>query len=257
MSGHCPAKHLGEYDQVVVVAIKGTPANPDLLYGEILAGKVAPRPLTVQSEPVYRVPRPPDPARKFIFSPDMIDEVQGLRLIQDGGAWALNGFQALLEVPTPPKDIEPIVAPRPGHMALVLAAGIADGAVISTDDYGTAALRGKTYSVETMMRVEIEPCPTDPSNQIIKTTNRLKPTTTLTLLAEDGTLVEMNGDEALLEFITKNKAALAAYLNTKFKPLYQFNFNGMGSWMDRIRLKGKYELYTAQKHVIGAITPGL
>src|SRR5258708_5142755 len=64
-----PGKHQGEYDQVVVVAVKGTPGDPEALYEQILAGKTAPRSLTLQPEPVYRVPAPLDPARKFVFSP--------------------------------------------------------------------------------------------------------------------------------------------------------------------------------------------
>src|SRR5690606_5487920 len=121
--------------------------------------------------------------------------------------------QALLEVPRPPQQIEPVVAPRPGHTALVLAAGVANGAVIETQDYGRAALRGKTQHVEQIARVEVEAAPGDPERQVKKTTIRLKPTTTLTLLAQDGTLVEMDGDEALLGFITSNRKALAGYLN--------------------------------------------
>jgi energy-coupling factor transporter ATP-binding protein EcfA2 len=90
-----------------------------------------------------------------------------------------------------------------------------------------------------------------------KTTVRLKPTTTLTLLAGDGTCVAMEGDEALLGFITANKRALADYLNAKFQPKYRFDLNGMGRWLDAIRLKGRYALYPAQKHVIAAVTRGL
>src|SRR5262249_26532812 len=69
-------------------------------------------------------------------------------------------------------------------------------------------------------------------------------------------MVEMDGDEALLSFITANRQALASYLNCKFSPMYRFDFNGLSSYLDRIRLKGKYPLYTAQKHVVGAVTRG-
>src|SRR5436309_1435608 len=88
--------------QFLEVAIKGLPADQEALYAHILAGKANPRPLTVQAEPLYRVPAAPDPGRKFVFSPDIIDEAQGLRLIQEQGAWKTNGFQALLEIPRPP-----------------------------------------------------------------------------------------------------------------------------------------------------------
>ncbi len=215
-------KHQGEYDQVVVVAIKGIHPNPTQLYQSILEGKVSPRLLTLQSEPLYKLPASPQITR-FVFAPDIIDEEQGLRLIQEQGAWKTNGFQALLEVPRPPEQIEPVVAPRPGHMALVLAAGVANGAVIQTEEYGRVAIRGKTQHVEQIARVEIEAAPGDPERQVKKTTIRLKPTTTLTLLAQDGTVVEMDGDEALLGFITANKQALTGYLNQKFKPMYSFD----------------------------------
>jgi len=85
---------------------------------------------------------------------------------------------------------------------------------------------------------------------------RLKPTTTLTLLSERGDVTEMEGDEALLSFITANKRALAQYLNARFDPLYRFDFARMGRFLDRIKLKGKHALYGAQKHVIGAVARG-
>ncbi|MCK6580828.1 MAG: DUF6094 domain-containing protein [Anaerolineae bacterium] len=251
-----PGKHLGEYDQMIVAAVKGVPLDVAALYEQLIRDRDNPQPLTIQPEPTYRLPSP-RPIQRFVFAPDMLDEVAGLQLIEEQGAWKTGGFQALLEVPPPVTEIEPVVAPRPGHLALVLAAGVADGAVIETDEYGHVALRGKTRHVEQIARVEIEADPNDPERQVKKTTIRLKPTTTLTLLGADGTTVEMEGDEALLGFITSNKRALASYLNAKFQPMYRFDMNGIGRWLDSIRLKGKYALYTAQKHVIAAVTRGL
>ncbi|MBE2269366.1 MAG: hypothetical protein IAE80_14120 [Anaerolinea sp.] len=251
-----PGKHLGEYDQMVVAAIKGVPLDPAELYEQIVRDRDHPQPLTVQAEPLYRLPAP-RAIQRFVFAPDMLDEAAGLKLIEEQGAWKTGGFQALLDVPPPTAEIEPVVAPRPGHLALVLAAGVADGAVIETTEYGRVALRGKTRHVEQIARVEVEADPNDPERQIKKTTIRLKPSTTLSLLSGDGTTVEMEGDEALLGFITANKRSLAQYLNAKFQPMYRFDLNGMGRWLDRIRLKGKYTLYTAQKHVIAAVTRGL
>jgi hypothetical protein len=250
-----PGKHLGQYDQIVVCAVKGEPADSAALYERILQARDLPRILTVQREPVYRLPKPPV-IQRFVFAADMLDEAAGLRLIDEQGAWRTSGFQSLLEIPPPPAQIEPVVAPRPGHLALVLAAGVADGAVINSEEYGQVALRGKTRHVEQIARVEIEADPNDPDRQVKKTTIRLKPTTTLTLLGADGTTVEMEGDEALLGFITANKRALAAYLNAKFQPMYRFDLNGIGRWLDGIRLNGKYPMYTAQKHVVGAVTRG-
>ncbi|MCA9886703.1 MAG: hypothetical protein KC708_27225, partial [Anaerolineae bacterium] len=169
-----------QYDQIIVVAIKGMQANPETLYAQIMAQKNEPRLLTVQEEPVYKLP-PPKTLNRFTFAPDVIDAEQGLRLIEEQGAWKTNGFQALLEMPPEPAQIEPVVAPRPGHMALVLAAGVADGAVIETETYGTVAIRGKTQHVEQIARVDVESDPNDPERQVKKTTIRLKPSTTLTL----------------------------------------------------------------------------
>lgn len=249
-----PGKHLDTYDQVVVVAIKGQSVDPAALYDQILAEKAQPRLLTVQPEPLYRVPPSPDPKRKFVFAPDVVDEIQGLRLVMEQGAWKTNGFQSLLSVPPSTQDIEPPVPPRPGHMALVLAAGVANGAVIETEAHGRVAIRGKTQPVEQIAKVEVETSPSDPDHSITKTTVRLKPTTTLTLLSEVGEVIEKQGDEALLGFIIANKQALASYLNQRFKPMYRWDFHGLKGFLDRIRLKGKYPLYTAQKHVIAAVT---
>jgi hypothetical protein len=248
-------KHLGEYDQIIVAAVKGLQPNPDALYEQIMVQKAAPQLLEIQPEPVYKLPAP-KPISRFVFAPDLIDEAQGLKLLDEQGAWKSHGFQSLLEIPQPLPQIEPVVAPRPGHLALVLAAGVADGAVIETEQYGTVAIRGKTRHVEQIARVDVESDPNDPERQVKKTTIRLKPSTTLTLLAADGTLVEMDGDEALLAFITSNKKALAGYLNSKFSPAYRFDMNGLARWLDRVKLKGKHTLYAAQKHVIAAITKG-
>ena len=250
-----PGKHLGEYDQIVVAGVVGQPLNPEAHYAHLVEQKSNPQPLTLQAEPVYVLPPPPKRDR-FVFAPDVVDEQQGLRLLESGGAWMTNGFQALLATPPPPPQIVPVVAPRPGHTALVLAAGVADGAVIETAEYGRVALRGKTVQVEQVGRVEVESDPKHPDQSIKKTIVKLKPTTTLTLLGADGTIVEMDGDGALLGFITRNQHALATYLNTRFDPVYRFDLNGLGGFLGRIRLNGKYPLYPAQQHVIAALTKG-
>lgn len=248
-----PGKHLGEFSQVILVAVKGLQANPNSLYQNLLLQKQNPRLLTVQSEPIYKLPKPPK-LNRFVFAPDMVDETQGLHLLQEQGAWKNQGFQTLLELPPAPTEIVPPVAPRPGHTALVLAAGIADGAVIESSEHGLVALRGKTRPVEVIARVEVEPDERDPEHQIKKTTIRLKPTTTLTLLAQDGTITEMEGDETLLNFIRGHRQALAQYLNQRFKPMYRFDLNGLGKILERIKLNGKHPLYMAQRHVIAAMT---
>jgi hypothetical protein len=237
-----PGKHLGQYDQRVVAAVKGMPPDPAALYDQLMRDRDQPQPLIVQDEPRYRLPAP-RALQRFVFAPDMLDADAGLALIREQGAWKTGSFQALLEPPPPPVEIEPVVAPRPGHLALVLAAGVADGAVIETTEYGRVALRGRTRHVEHIARVEVEADPNDPQRQVKKTTLRLKPTTTLTLLAADGTTVEMEGDAALLGFISANRRALARYLSARFQPMYRFDLNGIGRWLGAIRLNGRHALY--------------
>jgi hypothetical protein len=81
--------------------------------------------------------------------------------------------------------IQPIVAPRPGHTALVLAAGVANGRYREHRIWHRS-IRGKTIHTEEISHVDVEADPNDPDHQIKKTTLRLKPTTTLTLLSADG-----------------------------------------------------------------------
>jgi hypothetical protein len=255
-----PGKHQGEYDQIVVVAIKTMDRPSDdeqsALYESILAQKAQPHPLEIQPEPIYTLPEPPA-VRQFVFAPDNIDEQQGLQLLETHGAWRTAAFQHLLQPPTRLDRSEPIVAPRPGHMALVLAAGIADGAVIDTAEYGRAALRSKTRHVDEIARTEAQDNPADPDHPITKKVHRRRPSTRTMLLTESGQQVILEGDEPLLGFITANQTALSDYLNRCFTPLYDFDFNGLGGWLSSLRLKDKYPLYVPQKHVVGAITRGL
>jgi hypothetical protein len=251
-----PGKHQGEYDQIVLVATvgQGKSTHEMQTYNKLVKQKQDPIELTVQADPIYKLPPPKD--KRFYFAPDDIDAQTGLVLVDEYGAFGNAGFQTLLAVPERAAQSEPLVMPRPGHTALVLSAGVANGAVINTVEHGEVALRSKIEIREEIARVETEEDPNDPDRVIKKTTMRLRPATQLTLLAHDGNLVEMEGDDALLSFIKNNRKALAQYMNDKFDPLYKFDFAGIKRYLDRIRLKGKYPLYTPQKHVVAAVSAG-
>ncbi|MFZ4816988.1 MAG: DUF6094 domain-containing protein, partial [Phototrophicaceae bacterium] len=122
-----PGLHQGEYRQVIVAAVKGANPRPDDLLNKLESERENPCLLTVQAEPPYRLPALPKVA-KFYFSPDEIDATTGAQLIAQAGAWAGAGFQALLHTPMPHEPESPVVTPRPGHLALALAGGLADGA---------------------------------------------------------------------------------------------------------------------------------
>lgn len=52
-----PGKHLGEYSQMIVAAIKVVPLDPTALFEQVVRDRDNPQPLTVQPEPVYRLRR--------------------------------------------------------------------------------------------------------------------------------------------------------------------------------------------------------
>jgi 16S rRNA G966 N2-methylase RsmD len=85
-----PGKHLNTYDQIVVVAIKGTHDDPEALYQSIRQAKSDPLPLTIQPEPLYKLPKPRQLPR-FTFAPDTITPEAGLQLIETQGAWKSCG----------------------------------------------------------------------------------------------------------------------------------------------------------------------
>ena len=129
-----PGKHLGEYEQIIVVArvARGKSTHATETYDKLVAQKQDPKLLTVHAEPVYKLPAPK--ATRFYFAPDDIDIASGQTLVESYGAYTSAGFQNLLAVPQVAEQSEPLVMPRPGHTALVLSAGVANGAVINTVD---------------------------------------------------------------------------------------------------------------------------
>ena len=250
-----PGKHLDTYDQIVVVAIKGHSSDEEALFNSIMAQKASPRMLVVQDTPLYKLPAPPVISR-FVFAPNVVDEATGLRYVTDEGAWQNPRFQTLLLPETEEyRRIESITPPRPGHTTIVLAAGMTDGAIIDSAEHGQVALRGKTERIETTARVETEPG-RDPEHTITRTTKRLAPKSTLTLLTKTGTVIHLNDDTSMIDFIVDHKQALTHYIEQRFEPMYKFDLNGLRPFLDPIRLNGKYELYTAQKHVVAALTRG-
>ncbi|MEM9955268.1 MAG: DUF6094 domain-containing protein [Chloroflexota bacterium] len=252
-----PGKHLGEYNQIIVVARveRGQSAHASQTYNKLLVQRDNPQLLTVQADPIYKLPAPNN-SKRFYFAPNDITITTGQTLVESYGAFTNAGFQNLLAVPQVAEQSEPLVMPRPGHTALILSAGVANGAVIKTIEHGEVALRSKIETREEVARVETQTDSRDPERKIKKTTMRLRPATQITLLASDGNLVEMEGDEAILDFIKTNRQALAHYMSAKFDPLYKFDYAGIHDYLNAIRLKGKYPLYTPQKHVIAAISAG-
>jgi len=245
-------KHLHEYDQIIVVAIKGKHSNPQVLYDHIMATKDDPHPLPILEKPVYQIPPPPTIAR-FTFAPDEVTPELGLKLIQERGAHLSARFNALFAIPPTDEQIETIVPPRPGHMAYVLAGAATSGIVMETETYGKVAMRSVVKHVEERSDAVI----TQSGSEQVTITS--KPKASITLLTQTGSIVNLAGDDDLLNFIVTNKDRLIEFVKSRFTPLYEFDYAGFGRILDGIALvKGdkRYPLFTPQKHVIGAILKG-
>jgi len=243
-----PGLHLGEYVHVVVVAQEGTPPeDPTLFAQRILQDAAHPRELTVQDTPHYAFP-PPRAKQRFVFAPQVITPELALQAVQADGAQLGAGFQRLLEAPPPVQEVHPIVRPRGGQLALVLAAGLFNGIVVHTDE-GRAAVRSTVESVEQLVEgVEVdETDETTTEREVYRT----RPQVTITLLDERGQITDMSGDAALVDFIGRHKSALLDYLDRHFTPLYNFNYGPLASILNRVRLNG-HRLYETQKHVTAA-----
>ncbi|GAB4528628.1 MAG: hypothetical protein OHK0046_47720 [Anaerolineae bacterium] len=246
---YLPGKDFGKYQQIIVVAIKGKAEDSEALKASIQHQKAHPRYLTVQAEPLFNVPQPARVAN-FHFTPETIDPEQASRLIEQYGAAKTSAFQELLTPPEPRGYDDPIVPPRPGHMAFVLAGNAMSGTILPTDEYGRVAFRSIVDRVQDISLIS----PGDEESKILL---REKPRTRMLLITPDAKAVEMEGDTSLLNFIKNNRQALLGHLKDRFHPLYKFDYAGAGEFLSRIKLGGKHALYTAQKHVIGAVLTGL
>jgi hypothetical protein len=247
-----PGLHLGAYAQVVVVARVGRAAtDPAHIAAQIIEQRSAgawPE-LTMLLEPRYAFPRPA-PCKSFVFAPEILtpDVVQAA--LETESAQAAAGFQALLDPPPPPEPVRPIVRPRGGQLALILAAGLFNGLVLDTP-HGRAAVRSTVEAVEQLVDSRATGADGDESDeaQTERQVYQTRPVVTITLLTAGGTVIDASGDEAAVRFIQENRQALLAYIDREMEPLYQFDYSPLAPVL--ARSKGG-RLYATQRHIVGA-----
>ena len=243
-----PGLHLGEYVHVVVVAQEGTPPDEPAQFAQrILQDAAHPRELTAQDTPLYAFPQPRI-IRRFVFAPKVITPELALQAVQADGAQFGAGFQRLLEPPPPVENVRPVVRPRGGQLALVLAAGLFNGIVVQTEE-GRAAVRSTVEPVEQL----VEGGDIDEADETTteREVYRTRPQVTITLLNERGEVTDMSGDAALVDFIGRHKSALLGYLDRHFTPLYDFDYGKLAPILNRVRLNGN-SLYETQKHIVAS-----
>jgi len=128
---------LGEYTHVVVIARLGAPADdPARLALNLVQAGAWPE-LTVQATPCYEFPAPAQRSgtRKttFLFTPKIIAPELALQFVQAAGVQFHQGIEQIILVEKPPEKIAPVVRPRGGQLALILAAGLFNGLVLPTE----------------------------------------------------------------------------------------------------------------------------
>src|SRR5579871_6235189 len=192
-----PGLHMSTYQQVVVVAraaarkCEDYETRAEALENAVRSGDM--RELTVQDRPLYRLPAPPA-IKRFIFAPDHITpEFAGQALIQSGGAHAMAAFQDCFAAPPLQRKIHPVIKPRGGQLAMMLAAGTFESLVLNIDGQVTG-VRATIEMVDELKKV-IEAKDQDSEDIGVYHT---KPEVTLALLREDGTLTYQVGDDTLL-----------------------------------------------------------
>lgn len=249
-----PGLHLGEYTHIVAVAKLGLPADdPAQIAMQIFqAGQANAWPeLTVQATPCYEFPAPIT-RKTFVFAPKVVPPDLALQFVQESGVQFNTAFQELVTPEKPPEKITPVVRPRGGQLALILAAGLFNGLVLPTDK-GRMAVRSTVESVEVLTEGDGEVDDSDETT-VEREVYRTQSVVTITLLGEDGSVDDISGDGPIANFIKTHKSALMDYLDEHFSPLYHFDYSPYKATLARSK-RGK--LFQTQKHVIAACATAL
>ncbi len=244
-----PGLHLGEYTHVVAIAQIGQPfGDPGKIALELVqAGQANAYPeLIIRETPCYEFPAPIE-RKSFIFCPKVVSPDAALQAALESGVQFNANFQALVEPEKPPEQINPVVRPRGGQLALILAAGLFNGLVLPTEK-GRMAVRSTVESVEVQTEGDGEVDETDAST-VEREVFRTQSVVTITLLGEDGSVDDISGDGPIANFIKTHKPKLMDYLDAHFAPLYTFDYSPLKPILARSK-GGK--LYQTQKHVIAA-----
>lgn len=243
-----PGKHLGEYSQVVVVGQVGKPDDDHAVFQHIIKQAETPKPLEAQASPIYELPEPRT-LKQLIFLPDQMTAALAESLARERGVQTLTAFQELVAPPPPMEKIRPVMQPRSGQMAMVLASGLFNGLVLNTDVHGRVAVKGTLVVDERMVRTEVEG---EGENKIEREIYKIKPVSTVTLLTEKGDVIDISGEGAMIDFIQTHKQPLMRYFNREYPALYNFDMGDLKPLLDAVRIKGN-TLYATQKHVIAAL----
>jgi len=255
-----PALHLDRV-QVVVIARKAHTTISDDVLSERLATQnlyeQAQDPdklgvLDMQTEPRFKLPS----ARtldRFYFRQAEVPADKLAYLLKAEGTQHHRDVEAIMQ-PAPPKPaIQPVMAPRPGHTAQLIAAGFFDGLTLNHDGQDVA-VRGTVRRITTRREgVDQEGRET--------VTERTAPTMQITLLTPQGDIRKLGADssEDMISFIKANRDQLLSHFNASTKPLYNGDYLHLNdifeqAFRNKPPLKGRKLTgpLPGQKHVIAA-----
>ncbi len=260
-----PGLHLNHYRQIVVVAQKRPNGQtaPDDLEPVIQALKSQaedPPLLTLHTEPHYQLPPPPR-THQFRFVPARLTPDFALAAVQSSGVQHNNRFQSLI-APPPPETLErPITLPKAAQLLMLMVSGFTNGLVLTQPDGRQVMVRGTIQPVRTQTADE-EVLAGD-SGSVVgrKQTFITRPQSTVALLDADGRVALLDDEAAIVDFVETHREILFDYVKTHHAPLYTFDYAGLRSLLDGIRLPLQDEqtgltelrpLYTTQRHIIAA-----
>jgi len=248
---HLEGKHLDQYDQVVMVGVKGE-AYPRDTYA--FSGLIRQRDnkfdnlLSKWGNVKYNIPTTTKSAIEF--SSSKIDDVDILDAIARSGAH-LSPIYTEFTNPRreAPEKINSITPPRPGHLVIAMLSATNGSNMILDGDDGKIIIRStvrKVRSVNDSLNSAGTPI------SVIT----ISPKVVVSITDRHGTTTILEKDSDIIRFVTRYFDQIYDFISRQIKPIYQFDFGGESALrqMQSISLRGKQNaLYTPQKHVVGAI----
>src|SRR5262249_21861198 len=142
--------------------------------------------------PRYEFPAP-IPHKTFVFTPRNVSPEAALQGVLEAGIQLGAGIQALVEPQRQVEKVTPIVRPRGGQLALILAAGLFNGLILDTDK-GRMAVRSTVEAIEVQTEGCCDEVDESDDSKVEREVYKTQSVVTITLLGEDGSHDDLSGD---------------------------------------------------------------
>ena len=254
-----PGKHLGEYDQIIIAGIKsdGKRTKDDKnATAEDLKVQRANMPLldAPLAQPLFKIPAAVMPSDAVYFRSKEVDPEQVMAALQVSGNTQGTSFRDLIWQSDGDKETSSVHELRHRHLAVAVGSGAVDNIVVQTEEHGRATIRAIKKMVKTCFYTAY-----DSKGSITMQKFRHAVEVTFGLLNEVGDVIELEGDKEVLPFIAANATAMKERIDAAVEPLYKWDFAGRRRELLDVRLgeEAEFELFHAQRHMIGMAIEGL